>query len=159
MWVKHIQRQTENLFLSRMRSFLSAEKRRIVLKSFIESQFKYCHLTWMFCSQKSNNKINRLHEKPFRIVHNHRRQLSSIELETHTLVDNLKQLKDTYEILAFLKCLHASHTSLQIFFMVILLKLQNSMNRRMRLWVHVSTYQAILLLQRCLESWVPLHKN
>ena len=63
MWVKHIQKQTEKLVLSRMQSFLSAEKRRIVFKSFIESQFKY----WV---KKSNNKINRLHEKPFRIVYN-----------------------------------------------------------------------------------------
>ena len=52
--------------LSRMQSFLSAENRKIIFKSFIESQFKYCPLTWMFCSQKSNNKISRLHEKIFK---------------------------------------------------------------------------------------------
>ena len=56
--------------LSRMRSFLSAEKRKIIFKSFIESQFKYCPLAWMFCSQKSNDKINRLHERSPRIVYN-----------------------------------------------------------------------------------------
>ena len=56
--------------LSRMRSFLSAEKRKIIFKSFIESQFKYCPLTWMFYSQKSNDKINRLHERSLRIVYN-----------------------------------------------------------------------------------------
>ena len=36
--------------LSRMQSFLSVEKRKIIFKSFIESQFKYCPLVWMFCS-------------------------------------------------------------------------------------------------------------
>ena len=56
--------------LSRMRSFLSAEKRKIISKSFIESQFKYCPLTWMFCSRKSNDKINSLHERSLRIVYN-----------------------------------------------------------------------------------------
>ena len=56
--------------LSRMRSFLSAEKRKIIFKSFIESQFKYCPLTRMFCSQKSNDKINRLHKRSLRIVYN-----------------------------------------------------------------------------------------
>ena len=56
--------------LSRMRSFLSAGKRRIIFKSFIESKFKYCPLTWMFCSQKCNNKINRLHERSLIIVNN-----------------------------------------------------------------------------------------
>ena len=56
--------------LSRMRSFLSAGKRIKIFKSSIESQFKYCSLTWMFCSRKSNNKINRLYERSSRIVNN-----------------------------------------------------------------------------------------
>ena len=56
--------------LSRMRSSLSAEKRRIIFKSFIESEFKYCPLNWMFFSQKSNNKINRLPEKYLKTVNN-----------------------------------------------------------------------------------------
>ena len=56
--------------LSRMRSFSSARKRRIVFKSFIESQFTYCPLNWTLCSQKSNNKINRLHERSLIIVNN-----------------------------------------------------------------------------------------
>ena len=57
-------------FLSRMQSFLSAEKRRIVFKSFLESQFKCYCLTWMFSSRKSNNKINKLHKRSLRIVNN-----------------------------------------------------------------------------------------
>ena len=56
-----------NLF-SGIQSFLSAEKRRIIFKFFIESQFKYCCLTWIFCSQKSTNEINRLRERSLRIV-------------------------------------------------------------------------------------------
>ena len=53
-----------------MGSFLPAEKRRIIFKLFIESQFKYCPLIWMFCSRKSNNKINSSHERSLRIVNN-----------------------------------------------------------------------------------------
>ena len=56
--------------LTRMVKFLSFEKRRILLKAFIESQFKYCTLAWMFHSRESNNKINRLHERTLRIVYN-----------------------------------------------------------------------------------------
>ena len=56
--------------LSRMRSFLSAEKRRIIFKSFIESQLKYCPSNWIFSSRKSNDEINRLHEISLRIVNN-----------------------------------------------------------------------------------------
>ena len=56
--------------LSRIQSFLFAGIKRIALKSFIESQFKYCPLTCftsMFCIRRSNNKINRLHERSLRI--------------------------------------------------------------------------------------------
>ena len=45
------------------------EKRRIVMKTFIESQFNYCPLIWMFHSQTINYKINRLHERALRIVY------------------------------------------------------------------------------------------
>ena len=55
--------------LSRMQSFLSAKKRKVIFNSFIESQFKYCPLIWMFCSRKSNDKINRLHERSLRIAY------------------------------------------------------------------------------------------
>ena len=39
--------------LSRMQTFLSAGKRRITFRSFIEPQFKYCPLTWMFVVEKT----------------------------------------------------------------------------------------------------------
>ena len=49
--------------LSRMGKFLSFAKKRILYKSFVESQFKYCPLIWMFHSRTCNTKINRLHER------------------------------------------------------------------------------------------------
>ena len=47
----------------------SLEKRTIAMKSFVESQFHYCPLTWMLHSRTLNNKINRFHEKALRIVY------------------------------------------------------------------------------------------
>ena len=55
--------------LGRIANYIPIEKRRIVLKTFIESQFNYCPLIWMFHSQTINNKINHLHERAFRIVY------------------------------------------------------------------------------------------
>ena len=52
-----------------MRNVLTFEQRRVVFKSFFESQFKYCPLIWMFCSREANNKINKLHERALRIVY------------------------------------------------------------------------------------------
>ena len=39
------------------------------MKTFIESQFNYCPLIWMFYSRTINNKIDRLHERALRIVY------------------------------------------------------------------------------------------
>ena len=54
--------------LGRIVNYMPLEKRRIVMKTFIESQFNYCPLIWMFHSQTINNKTKRLHERAFRIV-------------------------------------------------------------------------------------------
>ena len=40
------------------------------MKSFINSQFGYCPLVWMFHSRKLNNRINNNHERAIRIVFN-----------------------------------------------------------------------------------------
>ena len=55
--------------LSRMANLLSFNKRRTLFKVFVESQFKYCPILWMFYSRRTNKKINRLHERALRIVY------------------------------------------------------------------------------------------
>ena len=49
--------------LSRMAQFLSFNKRRTLFKAFVESQFIYFLIVWMFHSRRTNNKINMLHER------------------------------------------------------------------------------------------------
>ena len=39
------------------------------MKSFIEIQFGYCPLVWMFHGRKLNRKINHLHKRSLRIVY------------------------------------------------------------------------------------------
>ena len=46
------------------------DKLRLLLKAFIESQFSYCSLIWMFHSRTLNNRINNLHERALRLVYN-----------------------------------------------------------------------------------------
>ena len=57
------------IVLLRLFKFLCLDKRRTLFKSFIEAQFKYCPLIWMFCSCSSNKTINRLHERTLRLVY------------------------------------------------------------------------------------------
>ena len=55
--------------LGRIANYMPLEKRRIVMKTFIESQLNYCPLIWTFHSQTINNKINRLHERALWIIY------------------------------------------------------------------------------------------
>ena len=55
--------------LHRIANHMSLDKRKMLLTAFIESQFSYCPLIWMFHSRTLNNKINILHEKALRIVY------------------------------------------------------------------------------------------
>ena len=56
--------------LTRMMPYLSFEKKRNLMKTFFESQFKYSPLVWMFHNRELNNKINRLHERALRLIFN-----------------------------------------------------------------------------------------
>ena len=40
------------------------------MKAFVEAQFAYCPLIWIFHSRKVNSKINHLQERSFRITYN-----------------------------------------------------------------------------------------
>ena len=55
---------------AKMVRFLPFDKRRLILKTFIESQFSYCPLVWMFCNRNMNRKINHIHERALRLVYN-----------------------------------------------------------------------------------------
>ena len=55
--------------LARLSKFMSCKQKRIFMKTFVESQFSYCPLIWMFYSRKVNSKINHLQERSLRIVY------------------------------------------------------------------------------------------
>ena len=55
--------------LARVSNFMGHDKLRKILKAFIESQFSYCPLVWMFHSRALNRRINKLHERGLRMVY------------------------------------------------------------------------------------------
>ena len=55
--------------LARVAPYMNMQKRRIIMKSFVTSQFGYCLLIWMFHSRRLNNKINSIHERALRITY------------------------------------------------------------------------------------------
>ena len=46
--------------LARISFYMKVNKLRLILKAFIESQFQYCPLIWMFHSRALNTRINKL---------------------------------------------------------------------------------------------------
>ena len=93
--------------LGRISNYMSTTKLRMILKAFIESQFSYCPLVWMFHSRSLNNWINRLHERALRFVYKdptlsfedllqrdntftiHHRNLQKLATEMYKIINNL----------------------------------------------------------------------
>ena len=93
--------------LGRIATFMSFNKSRTLLKAFIESQFSYCPLIWVFHSRTMNNKINRIHERALRLVSSdhvfsldellkkdgsisiHRRNIQSLAIELYNFFSRL----------------------------------------------------------------------
>ena len=86
---------------------MSTDKLKILMRAFIDSQFGYCPLIWMFHSRKLNTKINRLHERAFKIVYKdksltydellekdnsftcHEKNLQKLAIEMYKVINNL----------------------------------------------------------------------
>ena len=48
--------------------FMHLKQRRNIMKVFVESQFGYCPLVWMFHNRGLNNKINCLHKRALKLT-------------------------------------------------------------------------------------------
>ena len=90
-----------------MGNFMSLNQRRTLMKTFIESQFGYCPLIWIFQSRIVNKKINHLHERALRIAYKdyissfedllkrgksvtiHHRNIQSLAIELFKVLQNL----------------------------------------------------------------------
>ena len=96
--------------LARISKYLNEDKLKILMKTFIQSQFNYCPLVWMFHNRTLNNKINKLHERALRIVYSngeltfpelldkdnsitiHQRNLQRLGIEMYKIKNNLSPL-------------------------------------------------------------------
>ena len=50
-------------------NYITFDKRKIIMKAFIRSQFRHCFAMWMFHSKRLVRKINALHERSLRITY------------------------------------------------------------------------------------------
>ena len=54
--------------LRRIRKYLILEKAKILCNAFINSQFNYVPLVWMFCRKKQYLKTQMIHHKALKVV-------------------------------------------------------------------------------------------
>ena len=55
--------------LTRIFKYVETSKRRVLVNSFITSQFSYCHLIWMFHSRRMEYRINKIYERVLRLIY------------------------------------------------------------------------------------------
>ena len=55
--------------LMRIAKYLTQDKLRLIMKTFIESQFNYCPLIWMCHSRGLNQRINKSHKRALRVLY------------------------------------------------------------------------------------------
>ena len=56
--------------LTRLALYTGTTKKRILMNASFKSQFNYCLLVWMCWNRSLNTRLNRLHERCFRIIYN-----------------------------------------------------------------------------------------
>ena len=56
--------------LARIAHYMQPLQKRLIIEAFINSQFGYYPLVWMFHSRTLNNRINKIHERALRMVYN-----------------------------------------------------------------------------------------
>ena len=72
--------------LARIAPYMDLSKRHMVMNDFFNSQFNYCPLIWMCHNRTTNRKINRLHERCLRIIHNNKQSSFKMLLEKDSSV-------------------------------------------------------------------------
>ena len=55
--------------LARISKYVSRKKMKLIVETFIKSQFNYCPLLWMFHSRHLNKRINKLHKRALRLLY------------------------------------------------------------------------------------------
>ena len=95
---------------------MNTNQKRVIMKAFIQSQFGYCPLVWMFCNRTINARINRIHERSLRIVYNeyestfyellttdnlftiHNRNIQTLAIEIYKVINDISPviMKDIF---------------------------------------------------------------
>ena len=79
--------------LSSIKKFLTIEKARILGNAFIDSQFKYVPLLWMFCRKTLYSKIEKILLKPLKVNYESNHTYDNLLLQSNTVSVHQRNLR------------------------------------------------------------------
>ena len=71
--------------LRRIRKFLTIEKAKILGNAFIDRQFNYATLLWMFCRKTLYSKIEKIHHKTLKVIYESNYTYDNLLLQSNTV--------------------------------------------------------------------------
>ena len=92
----------ENLFrkaqyklhvLRRIRRFLTIKNGKILGNVFIDSQFNYAPLLWIFCRKTLYSKIEKIHHKTLKVIHESNDTYDKLLLQSNTVSVHQRSLR------------------------------------------------------------------
>ena len=79
--------------MRRIRKFLTIEKAKILGNAFIDSQFNYAPLLWMFCRKTLYSKIEKIHHKTLKVIYESNDNYDNLLLQTNMVSVHQKHLR------------------------------------------------------------------
>ena len=71
--------------LRRIRKFLTIEKAKILGNAFVDSQFNYAPLLWMFCRKTLYSRIEKIHHKTLKVIYESNDTYGNLLLQSNTV--------------------------------------------------------------------------
>ena len=79
--------------LRRIRKFLTIEKAKMLGNAFIDSQFNYAPLLWMFCRKTLYSKIEKIHHRTLKVIYQSNDTYENLLLQSNTVSVHQRHLR------------------------------------------------------------------
>ena len=79
--------------LRRIRKFLAIEKSKILGNAFIDSQFNYASLIWLFCRKTFYSKTENVHYRTFKVIYGTDDSYSNLLLSSNSVSIHQRHLR------------------------------------------------------------------
>ena len=79
--------------MRRTRKFITIEKTKILGNAFIDSQFNYAPLLWMFCRKTLYSKIEKIHHKTLKVIYESNDTYDNLLWQSNTVSVHQRHLR------------------------------------------------------------------